>query len=262
MAAHGVGTAFDWRGTSAWEKDFKKTSAGGNDTNYVDNVDAQWYTGHGWPGGFTFKNRRTTTARSSRPTPTGATATSSGCSSSPARCCATPTARTTTSAAGAGRSTACTCSTASTPTPTASAAAPAARFADYLFPDPGGTLRPALTVRNAWAPDGDRQGAVAASSTARWATSAPAASPTSATTSGARARPARTSEAASADRDVGDHRNRLGRSRRATSRPVGSARGQRRGQGDRDHRSHPGQAGREVPSRDRVLGRPQRRPER
>ena len=29
MAAHGVGTAFDWRGMSAWEKDFKKASLGG-----------------------------------------------------------------------------------------------------------------------------------------------------------------------------------------------------------------------------------------
>jgi hypothetical protein len=56
MAAHGVGTAFDWRGVNAWEKDFKDTSKGGWDHLYVDNVDAQWYTGHGWSGGFTFKS--------------------------------------------------------------------------------------------------------------------------------------------------------------------------------------------------------------
>jgi uncharacterized protein DUF6345 len=56
MAAHGVGTAFDWRGVNAWERDFKDTSQGGTDHIYVDNVDAQWYTGHGWSGGFTFKS--------------------------------------------------------------------------------------------------------------------------------------------------------------------------------------------------------------
>jgi hypothetical protein len=56
MAARGVPTAFDWRGWAAFEKDFKDVSKGGWDTTYVDNVDAQWYTGHGWPGGFTFKS--------------------------------------------------------------------------------------------------------------------------------------------------------------------------------------------------------------
>ena len=56
MASHGIGTAFDFRGMNAWEEDFKKASLGGNDTNFADNVDAQWYTGHGWSGGFTFKN--------------------------------------------------------------------------------------------------------------------------------------------------------------------------------------------------------------
>jgi hypothetical protein len=56
MAAHGINTAFDWRGWSAWEKDFKDVSKGGLDHIYVDNVDATWYTGHGWSGGFTFKS--------------------------------------------------------------------------------------------------------------------------------------------------------------------------------------------------------------
>jgi hypothetical protein len=47
--------SFDWRGNNAWEKDFKKASAGGLDNTYADNVDAQWYTGHGNPNLFTFK---------------------------------------------------------------------------------------------------------------------------------------------------------------------------------------------------------------
>jgi len=55
MNSRGVPVAFDWRGYTAWEKDFKEPSLGGNDSTYVDNVDAAWYTGHGWPGGFTFK---------------------------------------------------------------------------------------------------------------------------------------------------------------------------------------------------------------
>ena len=56
MAAHGIGTAFDWRGWAAFEKDFKDVTKGGWDTSYVDNVDAQWYTGHGSPSSFTFKS--------------------------------------------------------------------------------------------------------------------------------------------------------------------------------------------------------------
>ena len=56
MQAHGHGVSFDWRGFSAWEKDFKDNSLNGWDSSYVDNVDAQWYTGHGNSGGFTFKS--------------------------------------------------------------------------------------------------------------------------------------------------------------------------------------------------------------
>jgi uncharacterized protein DUF6345 len=56
MQAHGHSVAFDWRGTSAWEKDFKDPALNGWDQNYVDAVDAQWYTGHGNSGGFTFKS--------------------------------------------------------------------------------------------------------------------------------------------------------------------------------------------------------------
>lgn len=55
MAAHGNGVTFDWRGLNAWEDDFHSTALGGNDNNWIDNVDDTWYTGHGWPGGFTFK---------------------------------------------------------------------------------------------------------------------------------------------------------------------------------------------------------------
>ena len=63
MASQGVGSAFDFRGTGAWESDFKDQSlAGGHDNSYVDNVDAAWYTGHGWPGGFTFKGNHTDTS--------------------------------------------------------------------------------------------------------------------------------------------------------------------------------------------------------
>jgi hypothetical protein len=56
MNAHGVGAQFDFRGASAWETDFKDPSLSGDDSHYVDDVDATWYTGHGWPGGFTFKS--------------------------------------------------------------------------------------------------------------------------------------------------------------------------------------------------------------
>jgi hypothetical protein len=60
MLSKGQTVGFDWRGTNAWEKDFKRASLGGFDSvsppdRYVDEVDAQWYTGHGWSGGFTFK---------------------------------------------------------------------------------------------------------------------------------------------------------------------------------------------------------------
>lgn len=62
MASHGVGTQFDWRGVNAFEWDFKDPSLGGGDSTYVDDVDAVWYTGHGWSGGFTFKTNVTDTS--------------------------------------------------------------------------------------------------------------------------------------------------------------------------------------------------------
>lgn len=69
MAARGVPTAFQFHGLSAWEEDFKKASAGGTDSSFTDNVDATWYTGHGGPNGFTFKN---TTHDDNRITPADA----------------------------------------------------------------------------------------------------------------------------------------------------------------------------------------------
>lgn len=56
MQAKGQAVKFDWRGANAWERDFHKTSTGGDDFHYADDVDAQWYTGHGNSGGFTFKS--------------------------------------------------------------------------------------------------------------------------------------------------------------------------------------------------------------
>lgn len=56
MQNKGHAVNFDWRGNNAWESDFKRTSAGGHDNDWVDSVDAQWYTGHGSPNSFTFKN--------------------------------------------------------------------------------------------------------------------------------------------------------------------------------------------------------------
>ncbi|MDO9455555.1 DUF6345 domain-containing protein [Nocardioides sp.] len=56
MQAKGQSVKFDFRGASAWEQDFHKKQTGGKDDKYVDDVDAQWYTGHGSPGRFTFKS--------------------------------------------------------------------------------------------------------------------------------------------------------------------------------------------------------------
>ncbi len=56
MQSHGQSVNFDWRGASAFEKDFKDPSLNGWDSSYTDAVDAQWYTGHGNSGGFSFKS--------------------------------------------------------------------------------------------------------------------------------------------------------------------------------------------------------------
>ena len=192
MAARGIPTAFDWRGWAAFEKDFKDFTKGGWDRSYVDNVDAQWYTGHGSPGSFTFKgsSRRQVDHAGRR---------------------------------DLGRL---------GPRVDAAGVLPGAerhqRLARLLQPLGRDDRRPAhaerlphervlrrrrhrrhvrrlpvprLVARSADRPqrvgaDGARQASRPASCTARWATSAPAGSPTSATTSGARARPGRTSASA------------------------------------------------------------------
>jgi Family of unknown function (DUF6345) len=61
MIGHGVGVSFDFRGADAWESDFHDAATGGNDSSYIDNVDAGWYTGHGSPSGFTFKTNHAST---------------------------------------------------------------------------------------------------------------------------------------------------------------------------------------------------------
>jgi hypothetical protein len=49
-------TNYIYNESSAWEEDFKLLSLGGTNESYIDNVDLQFYVGHGWPGGFTFAN--------------------------------------------------------------------------------------------------------------------------------------------------------------------------------------------------------------
>ena len=62
MSSNGAAVAFDWRGYNAWEDDFEDPAFGGDDESWVDNVDMAWYTGHGGPGGFTFKGNNDTTS--------------------------------------------------------------------------------------------------------------------------------------------------------------------------------------------------------
>lgn len=45
---------FNWGDFNAWEQDFKDPANGGDDGNWVDNVDAVFYTGHANSDGFTF----------------------------------------------------------------------------------------------------------------------------------------------------------------------------------------------------------------
>ena len=45
---------YSYNEDSSWEEDFKRPALGGNDNNYADSVDLQFYVGHGWDGGFTF----------------------------------------------------------------------------------------------------------------------------------------------------------------------------------------------------------------
>lgn len=54
MRARGVPVQFHWGDFSAWERDFKDPSRGGNDRVYADDVDMTFYTGHADGNGFTF----------------------------------------------------------------------------------------------------------------------------------------------------------------------------------------------------------------
>jgi len=54
QAEPGVTVDFNWGEFNAWEQDFKDPSKGGDDSNWVDEVDAVYYTGHASGNGFTF----------------------------------------------------------------------------------------------------------------------------------------------------------------------------------------------------------------
>jgi hypothetical protein len=54
MSANGVPSQFLWGDYAAWERDFKDPSKNGNDSNWVDDVDMTFYTGHADGNGFTF----------------------------------------------------------------------------------------------------------------------------------------------------------------------------------------------------------------
>ncbi|HEY9840437.1 MAG TPA: DUF6345 domain-containing protein [Candidatus Obscuribacterales bacterium] len=54
----GVPIEFNWGNYAAWEEDFKKTSMGGTDDYYVDNVDMVFYTGHANGNGWSFPGTR------------------------------------------------------------------------------------------------------------------------------------------------------------------------------------------------------------
>ncbi|MBY8997226.1 MAG: hypothetical protein KGD60_05800 [Candidatus Thorarchaeota archaeon] len=53
----GYGQEFNWGEYSAWEEDFKDTSFGGNDSEWVDCVDFVYYQGHGGPNSVSFTSQ-------------------------------------------------------------------------------------------------------------------------------------------------------------------------------------------------------------
>lgn len=55
---HGYPVQFNFGDFAAWEEDFKQVSMGGNDDNYVDDVDMVFYTGHANGDLFTFPGAR------------------------------------------------------------------------------------------------------------------------------------------------------------------------------------------------------------
>jgi len=58
FGGQGVPVQFNWKGNSAWERDFRESGPpqDGDDADWVDDVDLAWYTGHGNPGAFYFDN--------------------------------------------------------------------------------------------------------------------------------------------------------------------------------------------------------------
>ncbi|MGL4612148.1 MAG: DUF6345 domain-containing protein [Trueperaceae bacterium] len=54
MTASSIPVQFHWGDYAAWERDFKDPSFSGDDTNWVDDVDMTFYTGHANGNGFTF----------------------------------------------------------------------------------------------------------------------------------------------------------------------------------------------------------------
>lgn len=56
LTAYGWVNRFLYCGANAWEEDFKRAAAsgGGNEHNYLDQVDLMFYVGHGSPSSFTF----------------------------------------------------------------------------------------------------------------------------------------------------------------------------------------------------------------
>jgi hypothetical protein len=54
MTSKGIPVQFLWGDYAAWEQDFKDPSQGGDDSNWVDDVDMTFYTGHANGDGFTF----------------------------------------------------------------------------------------------------------------------------------------------------------------------------------------------------------------
>jgi Family of unknown function (DUF6345) len=56
MTAKGIPVQFFWGDYSAWETDFKDPSKNGDDSNWVDDVDMTFYTGHANGDGFSFSS--------------------------------------------------------------------------------------------------------------------------------------------------------------------------------------------------------------
>ncbi len=53
-SAAGIPVEFNWGEFNAWERDFKESTLGGDDSNWVDNVDSVFYTGHANGNGWVF----------------------------------------------------------------------------------------------------------------------------------------------------------------------------------------------------------------